>query len=222
MELHEFLDKVDRRKKDISLYKIYNISSRTGSDLREPLELNLAQDVFGVSPRAALEYEVQFNPNGYGLLLANDIIQSIQTNDENFFKFFNVLPDEEKKDYYKVTSKEYPHATVTTTTMTPPPDMPAPEWNHNIMAVLDVAIPISELERLPACYDADHNQIPHGKVNLGPDLLELTLQDRQFSTKVVVYKLVSFGIQYKKDKKDGSDIIKLKDLVMEEIPAGSI
>lgn len=223
MELRELLSKLDGRKKSVTLYKLYSLTTGfTETVLKEPLELNTAQDVFATSPRAALEYAIRRPGSNYGVLLAADIATAIESADNEIFKSFDVMPDDVKKDAFTVTTKEYPSGTTVTTTSIDKSKIPGyvpTEPKLNTVAIVEIDIPISELEKYPPCYDINHESIPTDYTNLGDDLIALTLQDRAFGMNVKVYELKSFKIKYKKGKTDDTDEVKISDIKLNEITA---
>lgn len=197
MTLQDLFLKIDKRKSKITLYKVYNIQSYEKPILDKPLEVDIGLDFFGTTPEASLEYVLKQNE-----ALRNKMVEDIGTllSDE-FRSFFNDAPiditqNPDDKDDFTVNFKEIwvDHGGKT-----------AKQFAY----VVSFTIPFTELERLPACYDAGHNLIE--PPNCGRDIIALTLLDRDYEMGVKVYEMKSFHI---KNTQKGCIV---KDLEMQEV-----
>lgn len=201
MNLNEYLNTLDGRKKVLTLYKAYAIS--VGGQCSDPLPLNLDKDVFALTPEMAFQLTSVTNPEVFDKfreILEQSLVNTVAGLKEwceDFFTAFKkpqVIQDKDDPETFNVE----------------------PTDSHWYVAISSFTIPMEMVRDRPAIYDMEGNPIVDDHPN--KDLINFTLRDREFKMSCATYEVKKYSISYK-TKKDKTTV-KISGVKLEEVPQG--
>ena len=199
MTLREYLASIDKRKNKVTLYRLYGVATTDKSLQHRALKVDTSSDIFAVTPEAAFEYIV-YHDKGLLDWITGTLAQSLANGVASFsevLNFFSMDKDAKEVDIMKPKLRDIELVQDGLDTL------------GLVVYLVAFNIPVVELERLPPCYNLDGVAVDPPAV--GPDMLVLTLRDREFTMDVNVYHLSSIAIKF-----DKNGAFRVKDLKFEE------